>query len=1097
MKNLKLYTASAGAGKTYRLALSYISRLFSSAEAYRNILAVTFTNKAAAEMKKRILEKLSQLYRGDPLADDYAHYLMDLGLARDKDHLKEKAGDILLTILHDYSAFYVETIDRFFQWVIRGFTREIGLQNGYKLELDRESVLSQAVDLLIFNMDEDELLKRWLIEFAEEKITEGKGWDFSADVFSLGNEVFRESYQSIRDEVIDSEQRKEKYISLRDKVNETISRIENDLRKQAVEALEMIKSAGLEISDFKGGTRGVITIFTKVLKYTPDKVSVSDTNRNGVEDFSVWVTKKSPYTELIRDLYDNGLRRLLSGILKVYDDEIPFYNTAVLLKNNIYTFGILNDISDRIREIAREKNLFLISDSALFLKKIINENDAPFIFEKAGNYFSCYMLDEFQDTSRFQWDNFLPLIQNSLSMGNTSLIVGDVKQSIYRWRNSDWKILATELKESIPPERIENISLDTNYRSDDNIVLFNNAVFNETPKILKEIISSELAGKGASEFEAYWLNLIDEVYTETGQKISGKNDLARGFVSIQFNRNQRKSEQMDRLKTWVPDRVKELQDRGYGAGDITFLVRSAKEGREIARILMEQENHSGDGYNFNVISNDSLYLENNSGVKYLLALIRFFHQPYDSLNTTFIKHEYLSYLKATTDQKINWHRVFRNTNTKLSIEVEDECFTEFMNELDSLRRLPLYQLIERLIRIFKLNYGEEQIAYIQGFQDVVLEFTRKESSDTNAFLDYWKSTGTSATLNVSETQDALRIMTIHKAKGLEFRAVIIPFCDWFLYPDTRGNKNITLWPRTDRAGYEEFTYLPVTYSSMMRESSFWSEYYEEMFRTFVDNLNLLYVAFTRAASELHCFSTLSERPEKITNAGDLLFEICKNQDHPEGNENIQIAGLEENFNREDLSFRFGSPSKKQVMEDVSNKIITGILEYYPINNVTTKLNFNHKNIYLSDLKETEKGKTGYGTQMHEIFASIKRREDIEGALRKAWLKGLLSSSEIEKLNSEINEKLGKPPFNDWFSDKWEVRNETDLVGRNAKILRPDRVMIEGRKAIVLDYKFGHEQKKSYRDQLLGYRQVLNQMGYEDLVLFLWYYNLDELEEVEE
>ncbi len=1095
MKNLQLYTASAGSGKTYQLALNYICELFSDPNAYRHILAVTFTNKAAAEMKRRILEKLFQLSREMDEAGGYADYLIENEIVKDKEELKQISASLLQNILHDYSSFYVQTIDKFFQWVIRGFTREIGLQNGYNLELDSSVVLSEAVDLLIWSMEEDEQLKSWLIRFAEDKINEGKSWDFYKDVYMLGREVFKESYQSVQEETGNHEERNKKFDTLRKKLNTAIRNFEISIKSRGQKALEMIDRAGLQVQDFKGGRRGVATIFTKAALKPVTDFNPSDTNRNGALDFSYWIKKNDPRESEILSLYEGGLQSLITEILDIWDNQKGSYFTALALKNNIYSFGILNDISDRIREITRDKNLFLISDSSMFLKKITGENDAPFIFEKAGNYFSNYMLDEFQDTSRFQWDNFLPLIENGLSTGKNSVVVGDVKQSIYRWRNSDWKILAAELTDKIGPDRIHNISLDTNYRSAKNIIAFNNSVFHAAPAVIKELMVDRLSGEDLPGFENYWLELMDRVYGEPRQKFFKGLMGVDSYITHRFLPPVNKSERLEFIEEWLPGLIRDLQDRNYRAGDITILVRTRTEGREIARILMDQSITSEKEYNFNVISNDSLFLANNSAVRFLTALLKFFNQSHDRLNISYIKHEYLYSLREKPEEEVDWHKVFCEGSSGSESDPLDHSFQLFEKEIPRLRKLPLYDLTEALIGIFKLNQNEDKIAYVQAFQDVVLEFIRKETSDISAFLSYWENASASATLNVSETQDALRIMTMHKAKGLEFRVVIIPFCDWNLEPDITGNRKTPLWPSTDGTEFGEFSHMPVMYGKQMRESLFKKDYYEEMFRTFVDNLNLLYVAFTRAGRELHVCSKTGDKKGNVKNVGDLVLKIL--MDAPDSNDqsDYPAADLRSGFDRENRIFSYGTPELFVPPSAEAKDITTQILTEYPVTETTTKLALNHKNIYLSDLKEDEKGYTGYGTQMHEILAGIEEYKDIPYAVRNAWLKGLLSTQERDDLQKELSDLLLTEPFEDWFSGHWQCRLEADIMTSGGEILRPDRVMIREDTAIILDYKFGNEKKAAYKEQLRRYYEALRSAGYENIKLYLWYYSLNETEEV--
>lgn len=1094
MKNLQVYTASAGSGKTYQLALNYIRELFKDPSAFRHVLAVTFTNKAAAEMKKRIIEKLYQLSLGDDKADGYAKYLIDSGVAASEEEIKQKSDSLLRSILHEYSAFYVQTIDKFFQWVIRGFVREIGLQNGYNLEMDNSRVLSEAVDLLMFDMEEDEQLRSWLVRFAEDKINEGKSWDFYADVLTLGREVFKESYQSIHGEAENYEERMKKFNSLLKKINITIQSFEQAIKNRGQKALGMIEAAGLQVTDFKGGSRGVATIFTKAVKNLPGDLKISDTNRNGANDFRAWVKKNDPKEDEINELYEAGLNRLLIEIIELWDSQKTEYYTSLALKNNLYTFGILNDISDRIREISKEKNLFLISDSSVFLKKITGENEAPFIYEKAGNYFSNYMLDEFQDTSRFQWDNFFPLIENALSTGKNSVVVGDVKQSIYRWRNSDWKILATELSDRISPERIKNISLDTNYRSTRNIVAFNNSVFQTAPGIIKQLIEKNIRNGKIPDFEEYWLNLVNKIYGEPRQKSFTKKDENFGYVSHRFLPPKNKSEQLDYLKEWLPRLIRNLQDRNYSAGDITILVRKGKEGREVARILMDQDNNENEKYNFNVISSDSLFIGKNPAVRFLTALLRFFNHSSDKINSSYIRHEYISYVREDSGKDINWHAVF--TREDPSNDPMDDNFRNFENDIPNLRKLSLYDLTERLIKIFRLNEKHDKIAYVQAFQDLVLDFIRKESSDISAFLNHWENASVSATLNVSETQDAIRIMTIHKAKGLEFKVVIIPYCDWGLEPGNSGYMKTMLWPDTKTTDYREFSHMPVVYGSAMKESHFKEDYYEELFRTYIDNLNLLYVTFTRAESELHSLSVLSDDKGGVKNVGDMLLKIMNEYYESEIDKNYPVADLNQGFQKEALYFSFGKPGFKAAGKVKEDKLATNLLTEYPVTETSTKLVLNHKNIYLSDLKEDEKSYTGYGTQMHEILSGIIKYDDIVISARNAWLKGLLSSEERDHLENELAERLLKDPFKDWFSGNWKCKVEEDIINDKDDILRPDRVMIRDNSVIVLDYKFGFQKKEAYKKQLHQYYEVLKSAGYDKIRLYLWYYRRNEIEEIE-
>ncbi|MCF8379980.1 MAG: UvrD-helicase domain-containing protein [Bacteroidales bacterium] len=1095
-KFLKVYKASAGSGKTYNLALNYIEHLFQKPDSFKSILAVTFTNKAAGEMKSRILQKLFELSKDDVNAKDYKLHLIENNFAKDEKEVITKSEHILNHILNQYSSFYVQTIDKFFQWVIRGFTREIGLQGAYNLELNQNKILTEAVDLVMLGMDEDKDLRKWLIQFAEEKLEDGKSWNFQSDVFQLGKEVFSENYQHIQETESSSDEKRKKLIELRDKLRKKITAFDSYIKTRAVKALKIIEDEGIEVSDFKYGDTSVPNIFRKVIQKPLSELEIGIRPLQAIEDPTVLYKKGSPHTESILKCYNKGLKLLLKEIITYWDAEKEDYFTNLAIQKNIYAFGILNNISERIQEIVRENNSFLIADSAKFLKKIIAENEAPFIYEKSGNYFNHLMLDEFQDTSGFQWQNFYPLIQNSLASGYSNILVGDVKQAIYRWRSSDWKILATMVDQSFPASILEHRALDVNYRSDKNLVAFNNSVFYHTPFFLKNSIENELIENSDDEFKQYWLDLISKVYEEARQQIPKKHLNTEGYISHQFFPEVNNSEYNEILSEKIPVLIRQLQDRGYKAGDITILVRKGSEGRDIAKILMSDSSNPGQKYNFNVISNDSLYLENSSSVKFLISLLSYFNHKSDKLNKSFLKHEYLIYLQSgLSDNKNYAHNIFTSHDLNGLDLSKDKELEDFEKKYHSFRKLALYELTEELISVFKLNQNEANLAYIQSFQDLVLEYIRKESSDLNAFLNYWESTGKKSTLSISESQDAIKILTIHKAKGLQFKVVIIPFLHWTLEPKSGYNRNTILWPETKSTDLQDFSNIPIKYSSGLKKTGFKKEYFEELFKSFVDHVNLMYVAFTRAENELHSFSKLGKTDKGIKSVAELVYEIYRKS--ASISSEYPMLSLTENFNTENLVFSYGVPAKPKTEIPESDNINTFLLKEYPVSSKSISLSLNHKNIYLSDLKEEISEKTGYGTQMHEIFASIITKTDVDSALRKAWLKGLITRDESNEMKSQLEGKLKAEPFSDWFSGSWNCKTESDIMDGKGNIFRPDRFMLKEGHAIILDYKFGKIKSSEHHKQMKDYKELLKTQNYKDIRMFLWYYSLNELEEVKQ
>ena len=867
MPDLLIYKASAGSGKTYTLTWKYLLMLYRDPSSYRNILAVTFTNKASGEMKARILESLHELATGDSRADGYR-----LGLVRETGMTNEEIGQqaraTLTMILNDYSSFYVGTIDKFFQMVIRGFIREIGLQSGYNLELNSDRILSEAVDRMMSGLDENPWLRSWLVRFADERIFGGKQWDPNKDIFRLGKEVFKEKYREIFDSPVDQEDFEKRLSGYSSKLAGEINHITEFFRKTGSEALEAIARAGLTTEDFLYGSGGVAGYFVKMA--AGEMAEPGARVRQALEDRTRWCKSGSPDKHAIERLVDDVLMDRLRRTITFYQSNLRIFHTANAIYKNIFAFGILNHISLRIRETVNEKNVFLLSDATFFLKKIIEGNPTPFVYEKAGNAFSHFMLDEFQDTSGFQWQNFAPLIHNSLSQGRESLIVGDVKQSIYRWRSSDWMILAREVEDYFRNYDVGVEPLTENWRSGENIVRFNNTLFRLAADKLGALVLRDASGISDESFAEDWSRLVSGIYADAMQSVPAKFAGTGGHVTVQFREADTNDAYRDWLKENLPGMIRDLQSRGYRARDITVLVRKGAEGRDVASLLMAENESPGGNVNFNVISNDSLYLQNNPAVNFLAAVLGYLRNPADHINLGFIRHEFMRYLADEPDPSPDLNAVFTNLDESRDIH---RVFGRFYSAWERIRFMPLYALTEELIDIFELNHDPENLPYIQAFQDIILDFVRNETNDINAFLDSWDKNGSSATLSISEDQDAIRIMTIHKAKGLQFRVVIIPFCHWSLPPETTGSKDLYLWCSTAGTGFEEMPYVPVKYHKDLLNSHFSRDYLDEKFHTYVDNLNLLYVGLTRAEEELHLMVKKDRDTSKFSNTGSLLFEI--------------------------------------------------------------------------------------------------------------------------------------------------------------------------------------------------------------------------------
>jgi len=516
MSKLTIYKASAGSGKTFRLTAEYLKILFSNQWNYKRILAVTFTNKATAEMKSRIIRELYKLSRKE--SSPYLKIIQnDLNIPEESIQIKAKQS--LSLLLHDYSKFSVNTIDKFFQKIIRSFTHEVGIQPGYSVELNQSEILSLVVDKLLMDIGDNKDLRELTSSLAENKIEQGKKWDFKEDILKLAREIFNEEFKDFDIQLINKFGEKEFVKDYISQLQNIIAQFENHLKKLAKEALALIEKSGLTTEDFKYNKSSVPNYFNKIIQQ--NVFELKPRTVKGTEDYKEWISQSSPKKEILENVLDHGLFKLFTEMVSFHQNKQEEYYTAIEIRKFIHTLGILTDISTKLHRYCEEQNIFLISDASQLLQVIIDNNDAPFIYEKAGSIYRFFMMDEFQDTSKIQWENFKPLIGNSLAQGNTNLVVGDVKQSIYRWRNSDWEILSDKIEQDFAQYQPSVIPLNSNWRSKKNIIDFNNSVFYYSSNILQQHFNQEF--EQASSSENPYQHKITEAYHDVIQHTPAKN----------------------------------------------------------------------------------------------------------------------------------------------------------------------------------------------------------------------------------------------------------------------------------------------------------------------------------------------------------------------------------------------------------------------------------------------------------------------------------------------------------------------------------------------------------------------------------------------
>ena len=1044
----KILNASAGSGKTYQLAYKFVRDVVGRPDLYRHILAVTFTNKATEEMKSRILKEIHALASGAGSA-----YLDSLcrELRLDEQTVRKRAAEARSRILHDYSRFTVLTIDTFFQRILRAFIKELGLDLNYNVEIETASVLSKSADSLIDRITDDPALGRWLTAFVQERIDEGRKWDVRDGILSLAGELFKERNKATLAQARPKEELGE--IVARATAQAAASR--EEMRRTASEAVQAIAAAGLAAADFAGKSRSFAGYFYAVAG--GELKAPTETVRKRAAAPEGWAAKGSPAERLVPQL-----RPLLQKLCTLYDENIRLWNTCDLLRENYRSFALLSDLYARVQQLCAEQSTMLLSETKYLLSEFIGRNDAPFIYEKVGNRYERFMIDEFQDTSSREWENFLPLLQNAMAQSEETsvFIVGDIKQSIYRWRGGDWRLLHDEAQRALGTENTRVEVLRENWRSLPCVVEFNNAAIDRIVSADNLALNTRLdeaAGRGdiGAEEAAALRGTLSDAYREQAQTPRRRGEHP-GYVSIETFAE----------RPPVVERICELIDRGFRPADIMVLVRSATDGAKVAAELLEFKRRNEEPrYRFDVMTQEALIVGNAPVSSFIAAALRLALDPDDTLNRAVYNH----YLGRDFDRELP--------------DGERSFFR-------SIRLLSPEEAFERIVMRHGLQDDKQQTAYLQAIHEQIIGFCSSKIADIALFLDWWEQQGQNRSLSVEESETTVEITTIHKAKGLEKRVVLIPYCSWQLDPKSGGNVTNIVWAEA-HGDAEAVGRFPVKYKKSMAESGFSAEYYRELVYSHVDNVNLLYVALTRAAESLHVF--IPQKGGK-TVGGLLLQSILTDGDKAlagsaEGRYTVTETG--ERFEFGQFRGPVADGGKTSGAEHV-------VLENYPTARADLRLRLPSQR-YFEQEEEVELSPRNFGILMHKAFENADDEEQIRLAVERMQADGTLSAAEAAALRRMIARALAHPAAREWFAGGWErVRNENEIIipgGSSAR--RPDRVMIRGTRAVVVDYKFGGREPERYRRQVREYLALLRQMGYTETEGYLWYVKLGRIEKVEE
>ncbi|WP_053405975.1 exodeoxyribonuclease V subunit beta [Persicobacter sp. CCB-QB2] len=1086
----KVYKAAAGSGKTYTLAKEFIALAISERYHFRHILAVTFTNKATQEMKDRMLLFMHEIAQGrqEEMCKDIAQNYLGLS----EQEVKRRCAEELKNILHAYSQFRVTTIDSFFQEVVRAFAKDLGLHGDARIELDQASVMENVVERLMNKLGRDAELTSWMVAFAEEKLEHNERWDVRDGLQRFASQLLSEEFKVFEEALRQQVKEEDKIKSFRDVLQKIVGNFENRLDSIGKKAMGLIEQHGLSLEAFPYKASSFASFFVKIQEERKDYKAGSRVLA-AQDEPSKWMKKKNDPNEAAITALFEPVNALLKEAISIVQEDYGRYFICKMVRSQVYYIGLFARILEELQAYREEQNMMLISDTSDFLKKIIYNGAGedqdfedspipPYIYERVGSKYAHFLIDEFQDTSGFQWKNFRPLITNALAEGHTSLVVGDVKQSIYRWRNGDWRLLLNQIYSDIQNPRPTDCLLDTNWRSYQNIIEFNNALFQEAPVLLADFLrqgKGDLSAEGIAFVEEK-ADDIEKAYEGVAQRVSpGKlAHEVKGFVESHFIKleNSRSSTEFkEKALEKLPSLLEHYFQNGYRPKDISFLVRTKSEGQEVAARLLAYGQDSGQEDLFRVVSSESLYIGEASSVQLLLASMRWLVKQEDPQAIVQLVFAYQQVFQSEIDQ----HACF-------VAGVEDPLFPQAVKEAcHSFLKLPLFELAEQLIDLLGICKSEEgignvEIAYVQAFLDAVMEFSQGEYDDLNAFLEWWDKTGARKAIRIPDSLDAMQIMTIHKSKGLEFRIVVVPFCNWDM--DHSATKAPTLWASADQAPLNALERVPVRYTKDLAQSPFWEDYLEEWVKIHFDNLNILYVATTRAEEGLLTLSPQS-KGEKISNAADLLKMSLQRF----GEEAQWELGEEGDIYRRGTIGSAEIKDKKGKQERILKK-----LSFFDWRNDRLKIS-RQSEILNQDFLETEE-KVNYGVLVHDILSRIRTIDQVENALSLARMEGEIDAEQEGQLKKQIDVLMKNPLVASWFAPGPIIKTEVPVLPKEGKAVRLDRVVLSEDSATIVDYKTGLEKSQDIR-QVQSYMYMMRDMGYKQVKGYLLYLNDGRTKEV--
>ncbi len=1057
-KPLKILQASAGSGKTFSLAAHYLTLLFSAEDKYREVLAVTFTNKATEEMKTRILNVLMGLATNNSNVEGYKKIIQQAYPLLNDEELQLRADKVYRKILHDFSRFSVSTIDGFVQKVIRGFAFELGLSADYSLELNLAKVKDELIAKLDISLTTKPQLLNWVIQLALEKINNNKSWNYKDELGEIVGEIFKESFEDFEnslkhiDENIVNDLFNE-YVVITRKI---IKDYKDTLKQKVHHALKIYNSFNIVNQDF---VRGSTNWLHKLAILETDDDEKTAKILTLIDRPELWFKKDKGDATFYQQL--NPVLKEISSFL---DENIGNYKLALAFSQNLYYVRLMQEMAKQLSVYRQEHDNLLISDAQKLVTGITDEagENPSFIWEKVGNRYRNFLFDEFQDTSVRQWKSFRVLLQNALSAATTEqvdhLIVGDAKQSIYRWRSGDWNILYQQAKQDVNVVNVIEEKLEENYRSTRKVIDFNNAVYQFIPQLLQNSINNTINEQEGQVAEWWHQKGFDKIVTQVYEGVVQKapqHCADGGMIKVQRIRTERNAEiqfKEEALTRVTKEILNLLEKHQYRNNDIALLVRTNSEAVQCVNHLM--------AHGLPVISGDALLLANNPAIDLFINTLKVLSGT--DAQTALFKANCIALYHAIHSKPVNPSLYFNLGSQSLS-QLQDALPALLCEHWERWLQLPLAELAETIFESYRITTIAQHVPYLLAFRNLITKATKDGESGIVPFLNWWEEEGCLQTLPSPEGVDAIQVITIHKAKGLAYRAVFIPFCTWNIKPKT----NTIFWVDAQNTPYARLGKIPLKFNNILQRSTVANAYLEELMYNSMDSLNMLYVATTRAKDFLF-ITTIGIKSENDTvNIGSAV--------------NKAIESIDPTFIESDL-YESGSI----LVNDVDSKVkALFTLPAYPTSTRLEELYKVEQEQNIVHLLNIEK-QSRSGTLSHEVLANATNEKEVNNYLQKLIQRSVVRPNEVDELYRSIMAVLDDPQIKNLLSNANYSIIEKSIIDTSGKSQRPDRIMVFDNKVVLLDYKFTKLKSTTHEQQLLQYKNILEQMGYQNIQPYLYY-----------